>query len=220
MPKALQFNKREDVWGYVWEKRKFAGLAAEFGVWNGYSINRIAQKTNQLVYGFDSFAGLREDWSGGEFAKGKFDMGGKLPAVGENVRLVKGWFDETLPEFLAEHGEPFAFVHIDCDTYEAAKTILDLLESRILEGTVVVFDEYFGYRGWRLGEFKAWQEFVLRHEVRYEYLAYCATQVAVRVTRIARIGPLQAENGENHENHELKQSETSPLQADTSIIRR
>lgn len=193
MPKALQFSKREDLWDYVWDQMRF-GLVAEFGVWNGYSINRIAQKTDQLVYGFDSFAGLREDWSGGEFAKGKFDLAGRLPEVAENVRLIKGWFDETLPQFLAEHSEPFAFIHIDCDTYEAASTILDLVATRILEGTVVVFDEYFGYRGWRLGEFKAWQEFVLRHQVRYEYLAYSSTQASVRVARIAQPRPFQAEN--------------------------
>jgi Methyltransferase domain len=212
MPKALQFAKREELWDYVWEQKRSAGLVAEFGVWNGYSINRIAQKTDHLMYGFDSFAGLREDWSGGEFAKGKFDLGGKLPVVAENVRLVKGWFDETLPQFLAEHSEPFAFIHIDCDTYEAASTILDLVATRILEGTVVVFDEYFGYRGWRLGEFKAWQDFVLRHQVRYEYLAYSSTQVSVRVARIARTKLFQAAK------RNLVPYERSLLPRKTSIV--
>ncbi len=213
MPKALQFNKREDLWDYVWERKQFAGLVAEFGVWSGYSINRIARKTDQLVYGFDSFAGLREDWSGAEFAKGKFDLGGRLPVVGGNVRLIKGWFDETLPRFLEEHGEAFAFIHVDCDTYQATRTILDLLESRILQGTVLVFDEYFGYRGWRLGEFKAWQEFVLRCQIRYEYLAYSASQVAVQVTRIPRNESLLAEEGK------LDVCKTTALPTDTAVYK-
>jgi hypothetical protein len=183
MPKALQFSTRMGLWDHVWEQKKIPGLTAEFGVWNGYSINRIAQKTGQIVYGFDSFIGLREDWSGAEFAKGKFDLAGNLPRVASNVRLIKGWFDETLPQFLADHPDDFAFIHIDCDTYEATRTVLDLIEKRIREGTVIVFDEYFGYRGWRLGEFKAWQEFVLRHQVRYEYLAFSAAQVSVRITQ-------------------------------------
>ena len=42
-----------------------------------------------------------------------FDLGGVLPAVEPNALLVKGWFDRTLPEFLEQHSEPAALVHID-----------------------------------------------------------------------------------------------------------
>lgn len=182
MPKALQFSTRMELWDYAWGMKKIPGLVAEFGVWNGFSINRIAQKTHEIVYGFDSFTGLREDWSGSDYAKGQFDLGGKLPPVRKNVRLIPGWFDQTLPPFLSEHADDFAFVHVDCDTFEAARCVLDLVEPRLREGTVIIFDEYFGYSGWRLGEFKAWQEFVLRHEVRYDYLAFSSAQVAVRIT--------------------------------------
>jgi predicted O-methyltransferase YrrM len=182
MPKALGFKKREDLWSYVLKKKNASGLMAEFGVWNGYSINHFAKKTDQLVYGFDSFTGLKEDCSGWEFAKGHFDRGGELPRVEKNVRLIKGWLQDTLPPFLAEHNEPFAFIHVDTDTYEAAVAIFGLLETRIREGTIIVFDEYIGYRGWRYGEHQAFQEFVQRTQVGFEYLGFSNLAVAVRVT--------------------------------------
>jgi len=135
MPRALQFIKREELWNYAWGKKNPAGLIAEFGVWNGYSINRFAQKTTDVIYGFD---------------------------------------------------EPFAFIHIDCDTYESTLLVLDLLEPRIPVDVLIVFDEYLGYRGWREGEYKAWQEFVNRTGMTYEYLGFSSTgKVATRVTQIA-----------------------------------
>jgi hypothetical protein len=137
--------------------------------------------TDQAIYGFDSFEGLREDWKGWENPKGTFSLHGALPQVPANVRLIKGCFDETLPSFLREHPEPFGFVHIDCDTYEATAVVLQLAGDRFQKGTVVVFDEYFGYRGWRMGEFKAWQEFVAARGLSYKYLAYGDYAVSVMI---------------------------------------
>ena len=53
---------------------------------------------------------------------------------------------------------------------------------RFQKGTVVVFDEYFGYRGWRMGEFKAWQECVAARGLSYEYLAIHDKAVSLVVT--------------------------------------
>jgi hypothetical protein len=181
MPTALSFRTRQQLWQYALSKRSVNGIVAEFGVWNGLSINYIAKTVNQTVYGFDSFEGLQEDWRGHGLSKGAFDLDGKLPQVQPNVRLIKGWFDETLPPFLATHTEPFSFIHVDCDTYEATKVLLDLVGSRIVQGTVLVFDEYFGYRGWKLGEFKAWHDYVALENVRYDYFAFGAGPVALIV---------------------------------------
>ena len=48
--------------------------------------------------------------------------------------------------------------------------------------TVHGFDEYFGYRGWKIGEFKAWQEFVEARGISYEYLAFSLQAVSLRIT--------------------------------------
>jgi hypothetical protein len=55
------------------------------------------------------------------------------------------------------------------------------LRDRLQPGTLIVFDEYFNYPNWERHEFKAWQEFVARHKITYEYLAFARQQVAVRI---------------------------------------
>jgi len=183
MPRALQFERKKDAWDHALGQAAADGIVAEFGVWNGVSINHLARRLRpRLVHGFDSFEGLREDWAGWSEPKGRFRRGGRPPRVEANVRLVKGWFHETLPAFLAEHPGPFSFVHVDCDTYEAAKAVLDEVGPRLAAGSIVVFDEYLGYRGWRLGEHRAWREFVEAGGVTYEYLAFSLQTVSVRVT--------------------------------------
>lgn len=159
-------------------------LYCEFGVYMGRTINHIASKTEQTIHGFDSFEGLPENWRTG-FPKGTFDMTG-LPAVRPNVKLYKGWFNESVPVWAKEHPGPIAFLHLDADLYSSTKTVFDLLGDRIQPGTVLQFDEYFGYPGWQQGEFKAFQEFVQARQIEFEYLGYCpqGQQVSLRITKV------------------------------------
>lgn len=185
MQSALYFRRRDRLLDFALDQITIdGGLIAEFGVGRGDSINYLARglrRRAEVVYGFDSFEGLKEDWKGGPKARGAFSTGGSLPRVEPNVQLIKGWFDGTLPAFLKTTAKPVSFVHIDADTYEATREICALLGPRFVSGTIIVFDEYFGYRGWRLGEWKAWQEYVSMKNVLYEYLAFSVAQVAVRI---------------------------------------
>ena len=158
-------------------------LICEFGVFMGASINHIAKMTSQPVYGFDSFEGLPERWRDG-CEKGMFAVP-RLPKVCPNVTLVKGWFDQTLPGFLKEHAGQIGFMHVDSDIYSAAKTIFDQLEPRLKPGTVIVFDEYFNYPEWEVGEFKAFMEFLARTGLAFEFIGYHRNeeQVAVILTK-------------------------------------
>lgn len=158
-------------------------LILEFGVYKGSTINFIAEKIgkNKRVFGFDCFEGLPEDWRRG-FEKGMFSLN-QLPEVHENVKLVKGYFDETLPKFLEENQKEVAFLHIDCDLYSSTKCIFDCLGSLIHEGTIIVFDEFFNYPDWKEGEFKAWSEFVEKNNIKFEYIGYVDDneQMAVKI---------------------------------------
>lgn len=184
MAHALTFKTRPALWDFALAKAPASGLCAEFGVWNGGSINHFARRlAPRRVHGFDSFEGLAEDWAGAACPKGTFDRGGVMPPVEANVTLVKGWFDATLPGFLAAHPEPFAFVHVDCDTYPAAKIALSAIAPRLTAGTVIVFDEYFGYRGWREGEHKAWRETAIAFGIEADYVGFSHQQVALVVAR-------------------------------------
>ncbi|WP_454287073.1 class I SAM-dependent methyltransferase [Rhizobium arsenicireducens] len=158
----------------------------EFGVFSGRSINLIANSIGigTKVYGFDSFEGLPEDWRG-NFKKGTFSVP-TLPEVRQNVELVKGWFDQTLPRFTSErlNGKKTNFLHIDCDLYSSTKTIFDTLIEHIADDCVIVFDEYFNYPGWQDHEVKAFKEFIEMTGYSYEYIGCVPThqQLAIRLT--------------------------------------
>jgi hypothetical protein len=158
------------------------GMYLEFGVYQAETVNYVAKKINHVIYGFDSFQGLPESWRNG-YEKGAFAMDG-LPKVRDNVVLVKGWFNESLPVFLNNVSvENVAYLHIDCDLYSSTKTVLDLLGNRIKVGTVIVFDEYFNYPGWQNDEFKAFKEFISDNELNYKYITYNSKheQVVVQI---------------------------------------
>jgi predicted O-methyltransferase YrrM len=160
------------------------GLVMEFGVEKGASLRCLAEalgKVGREVHGFDSFQGLPEDWSGTREARGAFDRAGRLPKVPANAHLHVGWFDDTLPQFLAAHPQRAGLIHVDCDIYSSTVTVLRELRPRIGPGTVIVFDEYYNYPGWRAHEYKAFAEFLAQTGLAYRYLGYAAEKGHVAV---------------------------------------
>ena len=157
------------------------GLVLEFGVYNGKSIRNIAAQVHSTVHGFDSFQGIPENWN--DEPSGSYSANGNLPEVPSNVTLYQGWFDETIPKFKKAHDGPIRFMNIDCDLYSSTKTIFDLLGSQIIPGTVIVFDEYIGYKSWKNDEFKAFQEAVSQYQWKYQILtfSFATKQVAVKI---------------------------------------
>jgi len=157
------------------------GLILEFGVASGRTIRHIAGLTGRPIHGFDSFEGLPESWRTG-FEQGAFAQ--PLPAVPGHVTLHKGWFSETLPPFLQTMNDPVALLHIDCDLYSSTAFVLNALADRIGAGTVVVFDEYLNYPGWKLHEHRAFQEFVAKSGLAFRFDSFVPShqQVGVVVT--------------------------------------
>lgn len=174
---------RNQMLEVVFSRIEIDGLYLEFGVGGGNSITDIAKKVNFTVHGFDSFQGLPEPWFD-HLGKGRFSTNLQIPCCPENVQLHTGWFDKTLPEFIKNYQGQIAFIHIDCDLYSSTKTIFDILGDRIVSGTVILFDEYFNYPGWKNHEFKAFQEFVSQRGLKYEYLAYDRCYFAAAVVII------------------------------------
>jgi Methyltransferase domain len=185
MPGALGLENQRELIDFSLRAVAIDGHYLEFGVFTGGTIRYIARCIgSRTIHGFDSFDGLPEPWSGFGLGGKSFDVKGRLPRVPGNVDLHRGYFDQSLPKWLADHPGPVAFIHIDCDIYSSTKTILDLLGPRLANGTVILFDEYFNYPGWEQHEFKAFQEFVAARGFKYDYLAFARQQVAVRITAI------------------------------------
>ncbi|HTR87414.1 MAG TPA: class I SAM-dependent methyltransferase [Reyranella sp.] len=178
---ALMFQAREGLWNFALSKAPRDGLHLEFGVMTGVSTNHFARaRRNATIYGFDSFEGLKEDWPGTEAPAGAY-RAAKPTDMEANVVLVEGWFDATLPTFLAQHAGPCSFLHVDCDTYPSTRLVLDLLADRIVAGTVIVFDDYIAVPNWENGEFCAFKEFVAARGLNYKYLAFANQQSAVQI---------------------------------------
>jgi hypothetical protein len=165
-------------------------LWLEFGVASGYTINTISCFTKDTVYGFDSFEGLPEDWRDG-FEKGHFTRFGFLPVVRPNVSLIKGWFSNTLPQFLQKQNKKISFIHMDADLYSSTKFVLDTVKDYIDDHCIIVFDELVNYVGFdgEKGELKAFYEFVTENNVKYEWIGMKGT--------VSLAGAPDANSGEN-----------------------
>jgi hypothetical protein len=158
-----------------------SGLILEFGVASGRTIRHIANLTRNAVHGFDSFEGLPETWRTG-FSQGMFKQ--SLPVVPSHVVLHKGWFSETLPSFLQTNPGPVALLHIDCDLYSSTRFVLETLADRIQTGSILVFDEYFNYPGWKQHEHQAFQEFIAQSARTFRFDSFVPNhqQVCVVIT--------------------------------------
>jgi hypothetical protein len=183
---AMQFDNRPELWSYCLTRipqLQMGGVIAEFGVWKGDSINFFARNCPKAkVFGFDSFEGLEEDWYGARLQKGFFSTNGQLPKCERNVSLIKGWFEDTLPKFCRDlQQEKIQVLPMDADTYKPTAYVLNSLTKNLGKGTIVIFDEYFGYSSFREHEFKAWQEFVNSEGIKCQYIGYTEMQVAIEI---------------------------------------
>jgi len=152
---AIYFEQRKQLHEFLLHKivKKDNSVILEFGVYKGESINFFASKLPEIEFtGFDSFEGLEEDWPGFNYQKGMFSTMGKIPKVEQNVNLVKGWFIDTLPNFVRSSlpGKHLAMLHLDADTVTPTRFVLGELQDYIVTGTVVLFDEFLAIRSGKI----------------------------------------------------------------------
>jgi Macrocin-O-methyltransferase (TylF) len=164
-------------------------LLLDLGVWIGWSTRLISDATDRMVYGFDTFEGLVEDWQVDDqilVKRGTFSlseplaqrliaatgvrMDDGLPApLGRKVQFIRGSTYDTLAPFLAERpGVPIMLFHMDLDTYESCLHALETCKDRFTEGSILVFDEYLVTNG----EMQAFYEFQSRYELEWRYRAW------------------------------------------------
>jgi O-methyltransferase len=67
----------------------------------------------------------------------------------ENVIAVPGWFSETLTNELKNKYslKQAALIFIDCDLSESAVSVFNFITNTIVDGTVMIIDDYFRYKG-------------------------------------------------------------------------
>ena len=134
---------------------------AEFGVGTGTTARHIAKFLDEYgtFYLFDSWEGLPEEWRLGETLiepVGQWQAN-RLVTNDPRMRIVDGLFEAVLP---VKFPEQLGLIHIDCDLYSSTKTVLLGCNKYIGEGTVLIFDEYYGYENYAEHERKACQEWL------------------------------------------------------------
>ena len=143
---------------------------AEFGVHTGGTARLFLEylpPATRLSL-FDSFEGLPERWDDNH-PTGHFAC--EVPVFAdERVEIVKGWFADTVAGWVSKRERPLSFLHVDCDIYSSARTVLFACNEVIVPGTIILFDELFGYQGWEHHEYKAYREWLKQCGRECEYL--------------------------------------------------
>ena len=161
-------------------------LWLEFGTGAGLSTAYILRHAPGILYGFDWFKGLPEEWVFSDFLThpvGEFSVTDvnihiqQLIARYSNLIVVPGLFEETIPAFVKEYTKPCAFIHIDCDLYSSTKTVFTWLKNQIVSGTVILFDEFYNYPNYRDHEYKAFMEL----EIDYDFIAHVGNRYQAAV---------------------------------------
>jgi hypothetical protein len=141
----------------------------EFGVAHGKSmqeISKIFTSPDARFYGFDSFIGLPEKWLMHDI--GAFSNNGRAPQIGDDrVSFVKGWFQNSVPPFLADFQKQPSrptLIHFDADLYSSSLFLFTSLWHQ--------FDEYFFLMDDFIhDEVVAFRDFVSAYPVEYQFFA-------------------------------------------------
>jgi O-methyltransferase len=145
---------------------KVPGHIVECGTWRGGMIAGIADVLgeNRGYYLYDSFEGLPAPTSADGEKAVTYQSASEDPlyfdnctasedeakaamqlSVAVNYRLIKGWFDDTLPSNPPDG--PIALLRLDGDWYESTKCILDNFAPRVVSGGMVLIDDYYYWQG-------------------------------------------------------------------------
>jgi O-methyltransferase len=112
-------------------------------------------------FAFDSFEGLptlrgidaeSRDFSKGQYAAGLDEFVANVTREGvpaEKVVCVPGWFEQTCTAATIEqHGlKKAAVIWVDCDLYHSTQSVLQFVAPLHQDGTVIIFDDWFNFRG-------------------------------------------------------------------------
>lgn len=181
---VLNFNKKssdDDLYPYLQyclshSLKSNDHLFMELGVFTGNTFNciRSSLPNNIKLYGFDTFTGLPEDWMINDkdilYAKGTFSLD-YIPHNTENTEFVVGNIEDTLDQFLRLNNKKISFVHFDMDLYNPTFFALKQMHNYFVNGSILVFDDFYNLPGWENYSFKALLDYINLHNIEFEPLS-------------------------------------------------
>ncbi|MEI7812130.1 MAG: class I SAM-dependent methyltransferase [Ignavibacteria bacterium] len=142
------YSKRNQLYQYVVDKLSLKNEPIdylEFGVCTGLSFRWWLSgciSDNSKFYGFDTFEGLPENW--GTYKKG--DMAANIPVFDDSrVKLIKGLFQDTVPDFFATNcmnNGKRKIIHLDADLFSSTLFALTSISPYLKKGDILFFDEF------------------------------------------------------------------------------
>lgn len=163
---------------------KIEGDYLEFGVYKGGNFVEAVKMAGRKkldsmrFFAFDSFRGLPtpqgidkkfDQFHGGQVSNTLDSFHKTLSNSKINlnrVEIIPGWFKNTLD---AETKiklalKSAAVVWVDCDLYESSVPVLEFITDLVVDGTILVLDDWFFYRGRPdMGERRAFTEWLKRN---------------------------------------------------------
>jgi len=141
--------------------------------------NKINSESNinRQIYGFDSFEGLPDTEGHPRWKKQLFKYNHSYhPTIKNNQlitpKLVEDFFISSnlnKPNIIKSYYDKLkidqinkiALCHIDCDLYSSTKQVLNLIKDKLVDGSIIMFDDWFHYKANpNKGEQKAYFEFL------------------------------------------------------------
>jgi hypothetical protein len=194
-------------------RRNVPGDLIETGVWRGGSVifMRAVLKRHEvkdrLVWAADSFEGMPvpdgdtypddkgADLSDFALLKAPLEQVrasfARFGLLDDQVRFLKGWFRDTLPEAPIER---LAILRLDGDLYESTMDALRVLYPRVSPGGYVIVDDY----NWPTCR-KAVTDYRLAHGIVDEIKEIDGAAIYWQVTDIAERGKLPRYDTERHD---------------------
>lgn len=157
------------------------GTCLEFGVCWGHSwmwqvLNILNFFPQSKLIGFDSWQGLPKEIPGvwaperhkeGAFASPKANVLARMEemgaVIGDQFKLVDGFFSDSLTEELRSQIQNLIFVNIDVDIHSSTMEVLHWIRPMLQVGTVLYFDDWLdpidvGKGAPKWGEHLAWEQ--------------------------------------------------------------
>ncbi|MCA3280720.1 MAG: class I SAM-dependent methyltransferase [Roseomonas sp.] len=148
-----------------WRYAPKTGCIVECGVWRGGMSAGISELLpGRQHYLLDSFEGLPPPREVDGTAAFEWQKNTNSPAYYDNCsaeisfaqkamtqgkakthQLIKGWFRDTLADFVAE--EPIAVLRLDGDWYDSTMECLQALYPKVMLGGVIILDDYGTWDG-------------------------------------------------------------------------
>jgi O-methyltransferase len=167
--RAVEFVAKSDIVGDLYEFGCFSGqsMAAFYAAEAEFSAHTGSHFIERF-FAFDSFEGMPiggplDGLDGYALSQGTLVPGGYACSEGQfkenlaqqnvdlaRVTTIKGFYEHTLqnPDVAQlTAGSKCALLHIDCDFEVSATAALNFVTPHLQDGTVLLFDDYFLFRG-------------------------------------------------------------------------